>query len=735
MNVSRMRLGALVKFFCGFGLPLLLLLGGPAALAQTFVSGTISSNTTWRASDSPFVVSANVTVQNNAVLTVEAGTQIYMAAGTSVTVNTGAIRAMGTANTPIRVQSDKVRAGQVPAPGDWEQWVFNAGSSSTVLEYVTLHHGKGMGVTASAPTFNYLTINDHQGAAITIDLAASPSGVGNQASGNTLNGVAVPGGDIAGSVKWGLRGIPYVVAEGEVSVGQSPRISSVMPSSVPQGESVDAVITGQRLDGLSSLTLGGNLSIVARPGATSTILPVTITAPESAALGGVTVQVQVLAGVVALADAVTVSAKRSVLTVDALSPASLRRGQTQAFTAIGTNLAGATATTTVTGLVASGFTGSPSTVGFSLTADASAPLGPAALEFGSPLAVGKVSRTVNVRPMLPVVSTSPALVGLLANAGGTLNLNLSNADDVEHTFALEMANPSLVSVSPAVITIAANSTASALVTLTAGTANGATTLRVSSTDGSLAPVNTTVMVGSLVQSVSPGVMVRGTGPNQLTISGFGLRGATAVRVNTTQNSSTNHASMTVGAVQAATDGTSLTVPITLATDAPMQAMYVTVWQGSTSFGVASANADRIEVVTLSGEIFAQPAGIDVGGVAGETQTTVLATPAGVDVGGVSGETQTTVLATPAGVDVGGVSGETKTTVLATPAGVDVGGVSGETQTTVLATPAGVDVGGVSGETQTTVLATPAGVDVGGVSGETKTQVFAPRVGVDVGPVF
>jgi len=683
MHVYTERLAALAQHFYGPWLLLVVVLRSglalgvlftPGAFAQTFVSGAITSNTTWRAADGPFVVSANLAIQNNAVLTVEAGTQIYMAAGTSVTVDAGAVRASGTASAPIRVQSDKVRTAQLSAPGDWNQWVFNAGSSPTVLEYVILQHGKGLSVAASAPTFNYLTINDHQGAAITIDLAASPAGVGNQASGNAVNGVAVPAGDITGSVNWGLRGISYVAAEGVVSVGQSPRISSVVPGTVPQGESVDAVITGQRLDGLSSLTLGGNLSIVARPGATSTTIPVTITAPESAALGGLTARVQVLAGAAELAGAVTVSAKRSLLAVDTLAPTSLRRGQTLAFTATGSNLTGATATATVPGLVASGFTASPSTVGFSLTASASVPLGSAVLEFGSPLAVGKVTRTVNVRPVLPVVSTSPALVGLLANAAGTLNLNLSNADDVDHTFTLEMANPSLVSVSPAVITIAANSTASATVTLTAGTANGATTLRVSSTEGSLAPVNTTVMVGSLVQSVSPGVMVRGTGPNQLTISGFGLRGATAVRVNTTPNSSTNHASMTVGAVQAAIDGTSLTVPIALAADAPMQAMYVTVWQGATSFGVAASNANRLEVVTLSSEVFAQPAGVDVGGVAGETKTTVLATPAGVDVGGVSGETKTTVLATPAGVDVGGVSGETKTQIFAPRVGVDVGPV-------------------------------------------------------------
>ncbi len=42
------------------------------------------------------------------------------------------------------------------------------------------------------------------------------------ATGNGLNGIAIPPGIIAGSVRWGLVGIPYVVSEGTVIIGLPP---------------------------------------------------------------------------------------------------------------------------------------------------------------------------------------------------------------------------------------------------------------------------------------------------------------------------------------------------------------------------------------------------------------------------------------------------------------------------------------------------------------------------------
>ena len=86
-----------------------------AVFAETVVSGAIAVNTTWRTADGPFVVNGDVNVQNNAVLTIEAGTQIYMASGTNLSVNAGTVRALGTTSAPILVRSNKVRAGQAPA--------------------------------------------------------------------------------------------------------------------------------------------------------------------------------------------------------------------------------------------------------------------------------------------------------------------------------------------------------------------------------------------------------------------------------------------------------------------------------------------------------------------------------------------------------------------------------------------------------------------------------------------
>lgn len=194
-----------------------------SAVAQTTVSGAIDVDTRWTVANSPYLVNGDVVVQNGAVLTIDSGVTVYMAASANLTVQAGGIKALGVAASPIQVLSDQTRLGQTAAPGDWKQWVFNPETVNTRLDYVTFEHGTGLAVKGSAPIFNFLNLRNHQGAAITVDLAASPSGVGNQASGNTINGIAVPAGDITGTVKWGVLGIPYVVASGVVRDGRCQR--------------------------------------------------------------------------------------------------------------------------------------------------------------------------------------------------------------------------------------------------------------------------------------------------------------------------------------------------------------------------------------------------------------------------------------------------------------------------------------------------------------------------------
>lgn len=221
-------------------------------LSQTSVSGAIAVNAHWNTSGAPYVISGDVVVQNGAELSIDPGVTIYMAVGSNLRVQAGSVQAVGTATKPIRVLSDKVRLGQDSAPGDWKQWVFGSGTVNTRLEHVEFAHGSGLAVNGSAPVFNYLNIHDHAGAAISVDLAASPSGVGNRASGNVVNGVAVPAGDIPGKVNWGIRGIPYVVSSGTVSVGASPAVTALTPDTLQQGDTVTVTIAGRRLNGLSA---------------------------------------------------------------------------------------------------------------------------------------------------------------------------------------------------------------------------------------------------------------------------------------------------------------------------------------------------------------------------------------------------------------------------------------------------------------------------------------------------
>ena len=66
----------------------------PKALA-TDVSGTLSSDTTWSASGSPYVATGSVLVSEGVKLTVEAGVEVKFSSGTSLQVF-GELVAQGT---------------------------------------------------------------------------------------------------------------------------------------------------------------------------------------------------------------------------------------------------------------------------------------------------------------------------------------------------------------------------------------------------------------------------------------------------------------------------------------------------------------------------------------------------------------------------------------------------------------------------------------------------------------
>src|SRR4051794_24621865 len=113
MGRARKRRGPIA----GGGIPgLLAMLCSGSALALD-VSGPINATTTWTAAQSPYRVTGSVTIQNGAPLIIEPGVLVFMAPGTSLTVSSGALRALGTDAMPIVITAESDTAGGTPVPG------------------------------------------------------------------------------------------------------------------------------------------------------------------------------------------------------------------------------------------------------------------------------------------------------------------------------------------------------------------------------------------------------------------------------------------------------------------------------------------------------------------------------------------------------------------------------------------------------------------------------------------
>ncbi|QOC23489.1 hypothetical protein IC757_04940 [Wenzhouxiangella sp. AB-CW3] len=194
-----------------------------SSLHALTVGGLIVDDAHWTLADSPVIVSSSLQVKESAQLRVDPGVIVAFDHGVSLEVVSGALHAQGTVNDPVQFVSLRKIEGKSPGAGDWGSVVITPGAqmSATLLEHVHVRHGHGIQILGGSPQINHVHLESNSGAAIDLDLAASPHGKGLTASGNTIDGIRVPPGQIVDDVVWALRGIPYVLKEGEIRVGRS----------------------------------------------------------------------------------------------------------------------------------------------------------------------------------------------------------------------------------------------------------------------------------------------------------------------------------------------------------------------------------------------------------------------------------------------------------------------------------------------------------------------------------
>ncbi len=607
--------------------------------AATNVLGSITANTTWSAAQSPYQVTSDVTIDNTATLTIEPGVTVYMDPGANLTVNSGALRAIGTPTQPIIFTSTTDNGAGAPAAGDWGSLRFLGGTNdgSTVLERAEVRYGQGIVIQSASPTLNYVKILNNSGPAISIDLNSSPGGIGLQATGNGLNGVLVPAGEITAAVLWRLQGIPYIVNQGIVSVGKAPTVTSVAPNQIAQGQTITVTVNGTRLSGADRMVFDDSMiTATVLPGGTDTAFTAQVSALAQTLEGGVGIEVQTAAGKARLDNAMTVIPPKPPIVVSSISPTSIRRGETKTFQATGQVLAGANVTTSAAGLTISNISTAATSVSFTLSASSTATLGDQTLVFtNTASASGSASAVVSVLDAPPTVFTSPAPVAVPPdNLPHQIKVRLSAADTVDHSFTVTVANTAIAAVSPASFSIVAGQTEASL-TVT-GKAAGQTSLTISSptlgvttapiyvttefsgvntsyatllgvvleqtapppSSTTITPVASSalgVTFGDYIGSIQPNALTVGTGPVSLVVNGSGLQNATSIQIVPPDG-------LSLGSFSASPDGQTLAIPVTIAANAPTTLREVIVLKGTARYPVVNANANRVKIVLPTPEV-------------------------------------------------------------------------------------------------------------------------------------
>ena len=109
-----------------------------------------------------------MTLVNNAVLTVRAGTMLRFAPDAGIVVQQGRLVVEGTALDPVRFTSYFDAAGESPSPGDWSGVTLQPGAAGSVIRHLFLNYGRGLAVNGAGLTLDAFTASRNLGAGLTV---------------------------------------------------------------------------------------------------------------------------------------------------------------------------------------------------------------------------------------------------------------------------------------------------------------------------------------------------------------------------------------------------------------------------------------------------------------------------------------------------------------------------------------------------------------------------------------
>ena len=167
------------------GVAALVLTSALTVHADTLVSGTIGTNTTWTTTASPYVMTGSVTVNQGITLTIQPGVTVK-ACNTCVLDIWGTLSAVGTSASPIAFTSSSAS----PTPGIWAGIHFAWTSASNQMTWATVTWGGGanggaISIDSVTPQLSNVTVTSSGAAGIYV------TGSGTGPTGPTIDSSAI----------------------------------------------------------------------------------------------------------------------------------------------------------------------------------------------------------------------------------------------------------------------------------------------------------------------------------------------------------------------------------------------------------------------------------------------------------------------------------------------------------------------------------------------------------------